>query len=155
MRTLLTCGLALLFACQSTPEVRRGDAPSPLLFALERGRCFGRCPVYRLEVFEDGRVRFEGRLHVAVTEPVEARLPAAEVARLVRRLEQPGFDRWVDYAQPTTTDQPTVTLTYKGVTIRHDRGDANAPAALTALEDDLDALVGTQPWVKGTGGPTQ
>ncbi len=152
-------GLVLLFGCQASPEAKKDApvtaAPAPLLFALERGLCFGRCPAYRLEVFEDGRVRFTGTRHVAVTEPVETTLPRATVDTLIRRLEQRGFEPWVDYDKPTMTDQPTVTLTWKGVTIRHNLGDERAPSPLKQLEDDLDALVGTEQWVRGTGGPTQ
>lgn len=152
MRTLLTLALALIFGCQTSPEVKK---PASLLLSLSRGACFGACPVYGVEVMSDGLVRFKGERHVKVTEPVEVTLDAATLGQLTARLEQSAFSSWTDYVKPDTTDLPTVTLSFKGKTLRHDRGDAKAPAALTKLEDDVDALLGTERWVKGAGAELQ
>jgi hypothetical protein len=39
--------------------------------------------------------------------------------------------------------------------VHHYRGDDKAPEALTRLEDEVDALLGTDRWVKGSGAETQ
>lgn len=121
---------------------------------MERGPCFGACPVYRVEVFTDGLVRFKGERFVKVTEPVEARLSEAQVQAISQRLQRVDF-KWTDYTQRDETDLPTVVLTHGARTLRHYLGDRTAPVALKRLEDDLDALAGTQQWSFGTGGTTQ
>jgi hypothetical protein len=163
MRTLLTLLALSIFGCQSAPAAKK-DAPvvsaadpvkaGEVLLSLERGACYGRCPIYRVEVLADGLVRFKGERNVRVTEPVEAKLDAAALGALTSRLEQSGFSSWSDFTAVTETDQATVVITFKGKTVRHYLGDGKAPEALTLLERDLDALIGTARWVTGAGADT-
>jgi len=144
-------GMVLLLGCQSSaPEVKKdavAEAPR-LLVAMERGPCFGACPVYRVEVFTDGLVRFEGKRFVKATELVEGKLSAAQVKAISDRLAAVDF-KWADYTHADATDNPTVVLTHETRTLKHYQGDHSAPETLTKLEDDLDALIGTAKWVKG------
>nr|MDQ3101823.1 DUF6438 domain-containing protein [Bacteroidota bacterium] len=49
-------------------EVAASDAPVPasdqkndsLVFSIERGACFGKCPFYRLHIYESGFATYEG-----------------------------------------------------------------------------------------------
>lgn len=164
MRTMLTLGAVLLFGCQASPEPKR-DPPvaassepvkaGEVLFSLQRTPCFGRCPTYRVEVRADGTVRFQGERHVRVTEPVETKLEAADLAKLVARLEQSGFAGWSDFTNTQVSDMATVVLTFRGKTLRHYLGDEKAPDALTELERDVEAIIGTARWVTGAGADTK
>lgn len=147
--TLLT---VLLFGCQTSPAVKKDTS---VLLSLQRTACYGACPIYVVEVLGDGLLRFKGERHVKVTEPVELKLEPAALEQLTARVEQTGFAGWNDFTTNDMSDAPTVVLTFKGHTVRHYRGDTRAPAELTALEDELDALLGTDRWVKGTGTETQ
>lgn len=153
MRSALTLGLVLLFGCPSaTAEVKKDAVTETprLLVAMERGPCFGACPVYRVEVFTDGRVRFEGKRHVKMKEVVESRLSDVQIAALTERTKNLGF-KWADYNKPSVTDQPSVILTLGDRTLSHSLGDEHAPYKLTKLEDELDALIGTSKWIDGAG----
>lgn len=168
MRRLLLLS-ALAFGCQTTPEAKP-DAPVasaaapatstpskevPVLVSLQRGACFGRCPVYRVDVLTDGRVRFLGERNVEVTEPVEFKLEAAQLTAIKARLESSGFETWKDAVNRQVTDMPTVVVTWRGKSLTHYLGDEKAPPELAKLEDDLDALIGTARWVHGAGPETQ
>jgi hypothetical protein len=151
MRSALTLGLVLLFGClATTPEVKKeAVAETPrLLVAMERSPCFGACPVYRVEVFTDGLVRFEGKRFVKALEVVEAKLSPAQVKAISDRFAAIDF-KWADYTHADATDNPTVVLTHETRTLKHYHGDHSAPEGLTKLEDDLDALIGTAKWIKG------
>ena len=158
MRITLTLGWVLLFGCQSSPEVKKDTAAvqSPeVLVSLERGACFGRCPIYRVEVRSDGAVHFKGERNVKVTEPVDVKLEPAELARLIARFEQSGFAGWKDFTHHQVTDQATVVLTFKGKTVQHYLGDDTAPDEVSRLERDVDAILGTERWVSGAGTETK
>lgn len=164
MRTPLTLLAVLIFGCQSSPEPKRAtkvaSATEPVksgevLVSLERGACFGRCPVYLVEVRGDGAVHFKGERNVKITEPVDSKLDAAALAKLTARLERSGFSGWSDFSNHQVTDMATVVLTFRGKTVRHYLGDEKAPADLTRLEDEVDALIGTARWVTGAGTDTQ
>ncbi|MDP3570501.1 MAG: DUF6438 domain-containing protein [Archangium sp.] len=133
-------------AVTTTPEA---------LVSLERTACYGACPIYAVSVLSDGTTRFRGERHVKVTEPVEVKLEPAALAKLKAAFETSGFEKWPDYTRTNVSDMPSVVLTYKGHTVRHNRGDEKAPPELTALEDEVDAIIGTDRWVKGTGAETQ
>lgn len=124
---------------------------TPLL-SLQRGACFGRCPVYRVQVYDDGTLEFVGERFVASLGTSSAQLDAAALATLRARVEGSSFSRWKQrYTRPTVTDLPTVQLSWKGRTIVHAQGDRSAPPDLTRLEDDLDVLLDTARWITSPG----
>ncbi len=149
----------MLFGCQTAPSVKKDEAAvttaPEALVSLERTPCFGACPVYVVSVLSDGTTRFEGKRHVKITEPVEVKLEASVLEKLKAAFEKSEFAKWPDYTRTSVSDMPTVVLTYEGHTVRHYRGDEKAPPELTALEDEVDAIIGTDRWVKGTGAETQ
>lgn len=148
---LLLLALVALAGCRTAP------APRPAaesLLTLQRGACFGRCPIYTVEVFADGRVRWQGERYVQQPGPAEARLAPGQLQALTARLAASGFERYAPaYEHRDWTDMAVVVLTVQGKTVRHYLGDGSAPEALTQLERDLDALVGTARWVSGEGVP--
>jgi nucleoid-associated protein YgaU len=122
------------------------------LLTLERGACFGRCPMYRVQLFDDGALEFVGERFVAAVGTSTAQLDAAALAKLRARVEGSSFARWKQrYTRPTVTDLPTVQLSWKGKTIVHALGDASAPPELTRLENDVDVLLDTARWITGPG----
>jgi hypothetical protein len=155
MRARLTLLALCLFGCHSTPEVRKDLVGTvDVLVQLERTPCFGACPVYAVTVLTDGTIRYTGERHVKITELVEVNEPAV-VEKLKTRFESSEFSKWGDFQRTPVSDMPTVVLTYKGHTVRHYLGDDKAPEALTKLEDEVDAIIGTDRWVKGVGGAIQ
>ena len=50
----------------------------PLLAAMQRGECYGSCPVYSIRVYEDGTVIYRGDWHVRVRGGRKTRLSATE-----------------------------------------------------------------------------
>ena len=162
--TLLVAG-ALASACaRGAPDVPAADSlPTPEFPAagsvsLERGSCYGTCPVYTVSVDRSGAVRFEGRRFVADTGVFTAIAPAARVDSLLAELEAGGFFRLVDrygMGEPGcdryATDLPTVIIEVRvgGRTkrVEHDHGCAGAPAALSAMERRIDEVTGVEQWV--------
>ncbi len=125
------------------------------MLSLQRTPCYGACPVYLVEVLGDGTLRFKGERHVKVTEPVEVRLDQATLQKLFARVESSPFAGWPHFTKESSSDAPTVVLTFKGHTVRHYRGDLDAPEELTRLEDDVDTILGTGRWTKGEGTETK
>jgi hypothetical protein len=165
LRRLILAGTACLAAaCAPTPQPSADAAPRPASAAaresvmLERGPCFGTCPVYRVTLGRDGSVRFEGLRFVTDTGVATGTVPAARVDSLMSELRSAGyFDfadsyRSGDAACPRyATDLPTVItevrLEGRAKRIEHDRGCADAPAALAQLENRIDEVAGVARWV--------
>jgi hypothetical protein len=145
-------------------------APADTLLTLDRSTCFGPCPSYALTVFESGRVVYDGREYVEVKDTVRAQISGAKVERLkqqFRAADYFGYPRSYGRGDSACAvwrpDFPTVRTSfrtggrrrqvehYHGCYARRteDGGElerAPSLARLAALEDTVDAIVGTARW---------
>ena len=153
-------GLMVLAGCgQRSPEVPTPEAASSTTtrVTLERGPCFGTCPVYRVSLDGQGRVDFVGTRFVRREGADSSRVAPEQVGRLVDSLDAAGYyalaDQYVSDSPACgryATDAPTVTTSVQSngrtKTVRHDHGCAGAPAALTGMEGLIDSVAGTARW---------
>lgn len=159
--TLLSVTLAgAILACSRSVEDPPHPAPSALddvVISLERGPCYGTCPVYRVTIQGDGWVRYEGRAHVEVVGVDSATIAQEQVRMLVTEFERVGYASLparFAYGEPScpsyVTDAPSATtsISRAGVTTRveHDYGCEGVPAGLTALERTIDSVAGSTRW---------
>ncbi len=163
-RLVLAGGACLAVACAPRPQPSADAAshPAPTTapesVTLERGPCFGTCPVYAVTLGRDGSVRFEGRRFVADTGISTGTVPRARVDSLFAELQSAGYFELADsyrsgdaVCRRYATDLPTVItevrLDGRVKRIEHDRGCAEAPAALSQLENRIDEVAGVARWV--------
>ena len=166
MRGGTVVALALLVGCGRTPPpgatVAMPDSSAASTagdyVALERGPCFGACPVYRVTLRRTGVVTFEGRRFVADSGMSRDSIPPASVDSLFRRLEAAGWSAFVgQYAMGEpgcgrfATDLPAVvsevSLGGSVQQVRHDHGCQGAPEVLDRLERSIDSVAGVAQWV--------
>lgn len=69
--------------CNNFPKIRK------LVFS--RGMCYGTCPVYDVNVFEDGRVEWLGEHFVDVTGPAVWSIPISRVIEIEKALHNANF----------------------------------------------------------------
>lgn len=129
-----------------------GAVGAQTVITLERGMCFGTCPVYTVSLYDTGKVVFEGKLHVKYKGTQTAAIERAKVKALAAELERAGFFSFQDsYTHRRVTDMPTVVTTVRMgrrvKRIQHYLGDANAPKMLRVLERRIDAVAGSQQWI--------
>ena len=130
------------------------------VITLERTRCFGTCPAYKLTIMEDGTVLYDGEDFVRVKGKANGRITKAALEELVREFEKIDYlnleDEYVEgkNCPQAWTDNPaaTTSLNWKGKqkTILHYHGCRGLPILdqLTALEKKIDAVVNTKQWVE-------
>lgn len=135
-------------------------AVAPVI-TLERTACFGSCPVYKVKIFADGKVVYEGKKFVKRKGKIQARITKAEVQRLVSEFNNLNYLNLEDEYNPGGpncpegwTDHPSAitSLEWQGKkkTIRHYHGCKGAPVLdqLTALEDKIDEIAKTKRWLR-------
>lgn len=136
-------------------------AASVPVITLERTACFGTCPIYKLAIFEDGRVLYEGKDFVKRKGKAEGRITKAALQGLVREFNRINYlkldDEYVSEGENCPewwTDSPSAvtSLNWKGKkkTIRHYHGCRGLSVLdqLTALENKIDQVVNTKRWIK-------
>jgi len=147
---------ALLAGC-----VTGSGAPAPratttapaqrLLVALERERCFGACPAYRLEIDTDGAVRYEGRWNVC-KDGASGRLSREKLAELRATIARSGFATTpVHCCDCPTADTGGLTLTVAEPAPPKTIVDAElcegAPTTVRDLAQAIDAIVDIERWI--------
>jgi hypothetical protein len=162
---MIKIGLLLLAVTSATllsgQVVTLNESPPGTLIVLERGACEQRCAVYRVVIFSDGIVIYEGQHFVRRSGLVKGGISPQVLARLLNDLETGGFfhleDNYgygnKDHCTSLDSGEPTAILTAsthgRSKTVLHNHGCAGTDSKrLTELEDKVDQAVGTAKWIK-------
>ncbi|HYD13562.1 MAG TPA: DUF6438 domain-containing protein [Allosphingosinicella sp.] len=110
--------LILFAAALAVPAAAQSPTRSPTRsITYETGPCFGRCPVYSVTVYSNGRATFTGRRFTAVEGTREFRVSPGTWRALARHLEpvrpQRGDIRYSgDRCRSMATDLPSASVTW-------------------------------------------
>jgi len=127
------------------------------VITLRRTACYGFCPVYSLEVFEDGRLHYDGEQFVAVTGRQDGHISPATVKALIAdflkadyfdlkdvyesRQNPDGTSEWI-------TDSPTTYTSLRiGNKVKTVKDYAFSPQKLQMLEMEIDRVSDTHQWI--------
>jgi hypothetical protein len=132
--------------------------PQSVVIRLERGPCYGSCPVYGVTLYGDGTVRYDGKDHVRVRGSQTAVIAPGAVRSLVEEIERSGFYSMNDaYTQVSITDAPSavvyVAADGRKKQVSHYLGDFKAPKLLETLENRIDEVSGASRWTVTTATP--
>jgi hypothetical protein len=147
----------LLAACEWKPWQPELSGKR-MTVALTRSDCFGQCPMYRIVLYDDGTLTYEGRTYVKVIGSATAVLDRERVVLVQRAIAESGLSSLgPDCCNClNVTDVPTVTIEFVSggarKTIEHYTGCHAAPSWLRDFEDRLDVLLGSTQFV---GAPSE
>jgi len=118
---------------------------------LERGMCFGTCPVYTLTVSGNGTVIYDGQMYVPEIGVRHGTMNVTSFSLLMDQFESAGFFNLNDtYTRYSITDMPSATITIQNIhqtkRVEHYHGDLTAPKVLIDLEDAVDQAVNVTQW---------
>jgi hypothetical protein len=130
-------------------------------FTLERGVCFGPCPVYVARVTADDRLAFDGRKFTARSGKHARDLEKGSFVRLIEAAKRHDFaaldSNWPDAkglnCPEPPTDMPTVSVSIETPELNHAvkfyEGCAGYPAAerMIAMVKDADAILALDEWI--------
>jgi hypothetical protein len=136
--------------------------PPDTKITLSRTICYGTCPAYKLEIFANGRVDFDGQRHVRKTGHAVWRINQDRIKQLIAEFAKINyFSLADDYSLSNRrncpnfgTDAPAVTtsITISGQTksVGHYLGcqDLDILSQLESFEDKIDELADVR---RGTG----
>lgn len=140
----------------STAEAAPVEIPvlqqDSLLFSLERGACFGRCPVYTIRIYESGYTTYEGKNFVDYMGHYSTRISDVDLANIYSRLAETDFFSLEEsYDNPNISDLPSTIYEAhamgkdKRIVARYD-----IPQVLIQLGKDVDALFADTQWLPVT-----
>lgn len=160
MRRLVFATVLLVQACASRHDMTPAggsEAGAQPVVTLERGACYGSCPVYRIWVSADGVVGYEGKAHVRQLGTASGKVGIDQVQALLDELDRAGYTSLAasyTSGQPAcgrySTDSPSAVMTVrlhgKSQTVEHDYGCRAAPGSLVAMEQTIDRMLNSSQW---------
>lgn len=125
-----------------------------IIITLERTICCGRCPVYKLTIFGDGLVMYNGLEFVAIAGRHTANISKDKIRQLIAAFKKTRFFSLNNsYVEFMGIEDPfaitSLTINGKKKRVRHYLGDRSAPRQLKILEDEIDKIVFSNRWVHG------
>jgi Domain of unknown function (DUF6438) len=144
---LLFC-LCIVGACKSHKKVVEKNTENVVqtipqqVFALELTPCYGTCPSYKIIVFENDSLVYEGMRHVAKEGKMSKQLSKGTVNQLIDKFRGANFFKFQNQYTSNMTDFPTtyISFTDKGIT-KKIMDYYKAPESLRQLETLISDLV--------------
>lgn len=144
--------LPICFEFNASAEEQE-NCKSEILITIERGACFGSCPIYSAQIYADGTVIYKGKDFVKVTGERKYRISTDKLRELVKAFEQINYfslkDRYeTDENGRSITDQPTTTTS---ICLRGQRKQVvdyyYAPKELVDLENEIERIAGLNEFI--------
>lgn len=134
------------FSCKSKEKISQTNsngADTVLLASIERTPCFGRCPTYKISIYQSGYVVYEGKQNVKNIGFFSFRLDKSKVDEIKNFILQNNIlDLNDEYKNPHIADYPfTFTESRLNGKYKHIvEADPQAPKQLKDFQKFLDSF---------------
>jgi len=120
-----------------------------VLITYSKTSCRGKCPVYSMTIYTNGKILFVGKENVKNIGKYEKQLSTSELDTLIQAFDKSEFFKFKDKYTSRATDLPTiyVSFSYKGQ-YKKIKDYFGAPEKLKQLEKLLDNIVVADNWKK-------
>ncbi|MFT4667967.1 MAG: hypothetical protein ACI8YQ_003475 [Polaribacter sp.] len=139
----------------SLPEMETSEVMR--VVKLTNNPCFGKCPVYSLTLYNNGKAEYVGQANVKRMGTYTKEIPTEQVADILMRLNAANFWEMEDRYISKLADTPKIIITqFRKDTSKIVRGDHVRPAALLEIEKTLAEIAENEEgWEKIKDHPTQ
>ncbi len=145
LKLLIISGFGLWLTACTPPRIEMVDSTT---ITFERTACYGECPAYKVTIYADGRVNYEGYGHVDIEGTQTTVINPSKVHALLYEFGKIDFFSLEDRYAQSITDIPTFTITLKiGNKQKHVEHYGCLPQILIDLEYLIDETVGSEQWV--------
>lgn len=123
------------------------DKSDSLFASLERGYCFGTCPVYKVEIYQSGYAVYTGKANTDMIGIYSTRFSTEQLNSLTKVAKQINYTEMDAVYDSPVTDLPSHTTSIvidgkrKEVKRRH-----NYPESILKFEDQIDAIAAKAKW---------
>lgn len=125
----------------TTIKVSKSDS---LFASFEKGYCFGKCPVYKLQIYQSGYSVYEGKANTELTGFYSCKFSKEQMNSLVDIAENIGYMKYDDaYENPQIMDLPSYesSIVIDGRRKVVKRKSNKYPTALRTFERQFDTII--------------
>jgi len=135
----------LLISCGTSQEIPLEQQEK--LVSLKKGGCFGRCPIYELTVYTNGKITYRGERYTQMLGLWESQLDNERMQNLRNQLKKTNLWQYPEYYASRLTDMSLITITqYEEDVQKSVAGKEQRPGPVQALESLLESYVSSQSW---------
>ena len=127
-----------------------GRNADSLFASIERTACFGSCPVYKISIYKDGYVLYQGRQFVEKKGAYKSTLSPEQLEEIKNTASRLGYFEMEDeYVNPALTDFPSciTTLKVNGQRKKIRLYSEAPPEKLVEFQNYLDSLFVDANWI--------
>jgi hypothetical protein len=155
--------LLIVLLCLPMIATAQRAVPDDLIILMQRGNCEGGCPVYRILIFGNGDVIWQGRSGVARRGIVQDAIQPDAIRALIRDFELLDYFKLDDIygyhgssCRASLPYKPMVILSYSiagrsRILWHHEGCLGEISEKLRALEDSIDRAVNAERWIVAKG----
>ncbi|HEX5625344.1 MAG TPA: DUF6438 domain-containing protein [Saprospiraceae bacterium] len=149
--TLILC-LSLLLGCAGTKAGQK-NKPFELQhwITVQKNPCFGHCQVYKMSIYRNGLVIFEGREHTEKIGVYFTELNPEKIKSYKRLLDSPNWTSYQDEYMVNIADLPVTDIQYfnvNGARIKNIKANSNLPDPVQAITKEISNLIKLEKWTQ-------
>ncbi len=138
---------SFVMGCKTTKTGSQNSGnSSQLLISMQRTGCFGKCPIYQVDIYKDGSIHYNAVKFLDTTGKFCGTLTKSQLATINRAIKQASLlslkDQYPDNKRPPA-DLPSCIINYQQGDKKKkivDHG-IESPEVLVALEKQIDNTV--------------
>lgn len=124
-----------------------------VVFSLEKGSCYGKCPTFEAQLMSDGKAIFKGLNNVELLGTYTSKVSKDKMDALIKNLNQAEYFKFADYyplnRNHTIPDLPNTTTSYNdGKQLKKITNNTDSPANLQWFETELENFFMQLDWKK-------
>ncbi|HMP28707.1 MAG TPA: DUF6438 domain-containing protein [Saprospiraceae bacterium] len=155
MKKLLFLLVSVIFLASCSSVKIIGDERGQVA-AIEKSPCFGKCPVYAMRLFKDGKVIYEGRANTKKLGVYQKMLTKKELGAIVKAFDNAKFFTFNDSYSSELADLPSTLLYFSDGKINKSVvGKENRPAPIMQLQYMLEKIADSDGWLMLKGPDVQ
>lgn len=138
-----------LLACKTNKEAKKAVsfAEDEVIMYLSKGPCFGRCPIYQLNIYGNGLAEFKGERFTDKLGTFHKTLDKDVFNTLKSTFEASDFQTFDYMYDSRLPDLPLITVGYKALdTLQLSKGRENRPESLESLQALLENVAEGDGW---------
>ncbi len=146
--------VVLLISCQSNKQMKSADSrPSSsektLVISMKKTMCYGKCPIYEMEIYNDYTVKFIGEKNVDMIGEHIATVSETTFNSLVKKFRDVNFFSFESEYKAAVSDLPATYIFFAdGTESKKIMDYYGAPDSLKALENAVADLIPELEWSK-------
>ncbi len=151
--SVLTSMILMSSSCSSKKEITKEIAkvsttPNNVVkYGLQKGACFGSCPMYTLHIYADGKAVLDAKKFLPELGKFERQLSPTEFTKIEKAFAESDFYSHQDTFTSMIPDLPLIRVTYhNGSTSKTIQGREGRPASVVGLERMLDIAAMGKGW---------